>query len=1295
LHQLSRSRRSTLFMTLLAAFQVLLARYCNQTDIAVGTPVANRTRLEIEPLIGFFVNTLVLRTGLGGNPTFEQLLERVRQVCLEAYANQDVPFERLVSELQPARDLSRTPLFQVMFSFQNAQDTAHGLKGLRFKPDMAPSETSKFDLMLLIAENGQSLNGSWEYSSDLFDASTIDRLHQHFMLLLEDACDSPQRPIGDLRLMPEDEERRLLVTCNETHRSWPHPEVPVHDLAAQQAARTPEALAAMFHGAQLTYGDLDRTAGRLAAHLRKLGVGPDVRVGIFLERSLDLPIAVLATLKAGGACVPLDPAYPKERLATMLNSINAPVVLTQHRKLEALPPTTATVLCMDEWDWPAATCEPVSTHPDQAVYVIFTSGSTGGPKGVAMTHRGLANLLRWQLQEFREAPAARTLQFASLSFDVSFQEIFATLCSGGTLVIVSEEERRDPERLAAVLDNESVDRLFLPFVALNQLVEAAQALGCYPKRFSDIYTAGEQLRITPAMIEFARRTGCRLHNQYGPSETHVVTSYTLGGTGEDWPNLPPIGRAVANTATYILDRNLHPTPIGVSGELLLGGICLARGYESAPDATALKFIPDPFSPAPGSRMYKTGDLARYLADGNIEFLGRIDQQTKIQGYRIEPGEIESALELHPGVREAVVIARDQCGHNSLASYIVAARNPAPEAAELRRMLKQKLPEYMIPSSFNFVDVLPLTPSGKVDRRKLLEMEDVSSDADRSITPPRNQIQELLAGIWAEVLSINQVGVHDNFFDLGGHSLLATQLVSRIRSELNTLAPVRALFEAPTVAALANWILNAQSGQEGMGGALTRAARNDAMPVSHAQERLWFLNRLASNSAYNLPTGMRLNGRLNIPALARAIDELVRRHEALRTTFPERGGLPIQEIHSAATVPFPIIDLTGLPQDHRERAAGELASREFRGAFDLGRGPLIRVHLLQLDSDRHVFLLNMHHIVADGWSMGVIVRELGALYGAFSQRLPSPLPELTLQYTDFAVWQRKWLESGALEAQIQYWKTQLSGVRDLLLPADRPRRAFPTGRGKSKVIRLSRELSDSLQSLSRSTGVTLFMTLMGAFQALLHCYTGQDDIAVGTDVANRNRLEVEDLIGFFINQLVLRTDLSGDPSFRDVLRRVRRVALEAYANQDVPFSKLVEELNPKRTPGTQPLFQAKLVLQNAPVRRMELPGVELQLMEQESGGARFDLMLSLMSGPQGLHGILEYSTDLFQPSTIDAFAASFEMLLEKVTEDPGLPLPVLREMVTARRKEYKEQLKSARGKKLLQPRRRQAAIASVQ
>ncbi|HKV06686.1 MAG TPA: amino acid adenylation domain-containing protein [Thermoanaerobaculia bacterium] len=1226
LKALGRPRGATLFMVILAALEALLAHLSGQEDVSVGTPIASRDRTEIERLIGFFANTLVLRGDLSGDPAFSELLDRARRTAIDAFAHQRVPFSRVVEELKPERSLAYTPLFQVLYVLQNTPGGAAAeTPGLRFETFEASVRTAMYDWTVSISEGGWGLSVALEYRTDLWDASTIRRLLGNFETLLRAIVEDPERRLSDLPLLTTPERHALRAEWNDTATAGAG--ASLAEALAAAAERHAEKTALVFEGQALTYREAEARARELAERLRDLGVGPGSRVALSAGRSPEAVIGLLAILKAGAAYLPLDPAYPEDRRAFMREDSGATVLLTE---------TTCTSVSPS-----------VPPSLDVLAYLIYTSGSTGRPKGVAMTCRALENLLAWQQREALPGPA-RTLQFASLSFDVSFQEIASTWLTGGTLVLVSEETRRDPFALLALLDRERVERLFLPFVALRQLAEAAETAGG-GESLCDVITAGEQLQVTPAVRAWFARTGARLHNQYGPSESHVVTALTLDGDPELWPALPPIGRPIANVAVHLLGPALEPVPVGVPGELCIGGVALARGYLDRPDLTAERFIPDPFGGA-GERLYRTGDLARWRTDGAIEYLGRRDGQVKIRGVRVEPGEVETALDAHPGVRGTVAVPLPEPaspGALRLVAFYVPAPAAEPSPAELRDFLAARLPAAIVPSLFVPLEAFPTTPSGKVDRRALAVPEG-SAAPSPGYVPPRTSTEERLAGIWAALLGAARVGARDNFFELGGHSLLATQLVSRVREAFGVEIPQRALFEAPTVEELARHVEAA--GREEAPPVAPVPRDGGPLPLSFAQERLWFLDQLEpGNPTFNMAASFPLAGDVAPGVLARALSEVARRHEVLRTTFGSEEGRPFQRIASPRPVPLTVVDLGGLAEE-----AERLEIEESLRPFDLARGPLLRALLLCRGERDWVLLLTLHHTVSDGWSMGLLRRELETLYAAFSAGRPSPLPELPVQYADYAVWQRRWLTGRVLAKQIAYWRSRLAGAPGLDLPTDRPRPALQTFRGETLLHPFPVDLSARLAALARAHGATLFMVLLAGLQALLARLAGQDDVTVGSPVAGRVRTEIEGLLGCFLNNLALRTGLAGNPSFRELLGRARATALEAYEHQDVPFEKLLEEIRPERDLSRTPVFQVFLNMLN-------LPG--------EEGGeiaevhAKFDLTVYAAETAGGLRLSLVYNADLFDRERIAGMAAQLEALLAQAVEDPQARIASL-SLVTA-------------------------------
>ncbi|HYG64762.1 MAG TPA: amino acid adenylation domain-containing protein, partial [Thermoanaerobaculia bacterium] len=1287
---LGRRAGATPFMAALAVFQGLLRRITGQRDVSVGTPVSGRHHVELEALIGFFLNTLVIRVDLPGDPVFAGLLERVRDLCLEAYAHQDLPFERLVDELQPRRSLSHSPLFQVLFVLQHeAPVSAAGEPG--WSPWISEPAVAKFDLTLSLAVGERGIQGSLEYNTDLFDVSTAARLVAQLERLAGAAADASGRPLSVLPILSAAESQQLLLEWNDA--GGPLAADPaLQRLVEEQARRTPDAVAVTLGEAALSYAGLDHRAGRLARHLRALGVGPDARVGLAVERSLEMAVGLLAIFKAGGAYVPLDPAYPRERLGLMLEDAGVEVLVTQAGLLESSDEATLRVFRLDA-DWEAVPAEPL--EPDNAgaaltgeelAYVIFTSGSTGRPKAVALSHRALRNLIDWHLATL--VGGARTLQFASLSFDASFHEMFACWGSGGTLHLVSEEVRRNVPALAALLLEAGIEKAILPVVVLHQLAEELGRRDGLPPLL-EVTTTGEQLQTTAAMAELFRRLpGCAFHNHYGPSESHVATAYTLSPGPAAWGTHPSIGLPIWNSSVHLLGRDHESVPIGVPGDLYIGGVCLARGYLGRPDLTADRFVPDPFAGEPGARLYRTGDKVRRLPDGNLDFLGRFDHQVKVRGFRVELEEVESVLGRHPGVRQTVVLARGEGAvDKSLVAYVVpepTVSGSAAGAVEWRAFLRERLPDYMVPGHFVVLEALPLNANGKVDRAALPAPAADRPDLVSPFVAPRNPSEELVAAVWADLLGIERIGVHDDFFALGGHSLMATRVVSRLRDAFHVELPLRGLFEEPTVAGLARRLDEAVRAGAGLAAPpIVPVPRGDGeieLPLSFAQQRLWFIEQLEPGSShYNVASPLRLRGLLRVEALAGALTGIVRRHQVLRTSFPHTGGRPVQAVAAEWRTGLPVLDLSSLPEEVRQREASHLAGEEARRPFDLAAGPLLRTSLVRLGPAEHVLLLCVHHIVWDGWSEGIFVRELAALYGTLAAGRPGTLPELPVQYADFACWQRRWMSGEVLERQLAYWRQRLAGApAHLDLPADRQRPAAPAFRGGALPFALPEPASAAVAALGRRHGATLFMTLAAAVDALLHRWTGAEDVVIGTPVAGRDRLEVEGLIGFFVNSLVLRTDLSGDPKFPLLIERARDGALGAYAHQDLPFERLVEELAPDRSRPHSPLFQVLLALQNAPAAALDLPGIELEPLELERRSTRFDLTLSLSEGREGISGTLVYSADLFDAATAERMLGHLGVLLEGIAEEPARRLSELPVLTAAERRQLLEEWNQGRG-----------------
>ncbi|HYN21335.1 MAG TPA: amino acid adenylation domain-containing protein, partial [Thermoanaerobaculia bacterium] len=1264
---------ATLFMALLAVFSTLLSRASGQDDLAVGTPVANRDRPEIEGLIGMFVNTLAVRAELSGDPTFPELLERVRRRMPDLYANQDIPFERVVDELGLPRSLSHAPLVQVALVLRSYAPVQRApLAGIAFESLAVEAAGAQFDLTLVVTGGEGDLRCHLEYDRDLFDPAAAQRLAQHFNELVQGVASDPGRRLSELPLLSQAERHQLLEWTEGAAYAR---ELCLHELFAARAAEAPDSIAVKLGDERLTYRELDEASNRLARHLRRQGVGPDIPVGLCVQRSLAMVVGILGILKAGGAYVPLDPDYPKERLAFLLQDAlggnDVPVLLTQSDLEDRLPPQARLrrILLDDPEAFAGESPAPLRglAQPESLAYVIYTSGSTGRPKGVLISHANVVRLFSATQAWFRFGPGDVWTLFHSSAFDFSVWEIWGALLFGGRLVVVPWWVSRSPDELLDLLQCERVTVLNQTPSAFRQLVRAEGDLALRLVIFG-----GEALDLS-ALEPWWERYGegePRLVNMYGITETTVHVTYRPVFRDDlRHRHRSPIGRAIPDLQLHLLDSRLRPVPVGAPGEIHVGGAGLARGYQGRPDLTAERFIPDASAGRrgdPGARLYRTGDLGRWLPDGQLEYLGRIDLQVKIRGFRIELGEIEGMLSEHPDVRQAVAFAIRTAGETALVACVVP-REGTCDPAELKRWSRTHLPEHMVPAFILSRPELPLLPSGKVDRGALSQLDPASGpESNRTFTAPRGPLEELLADCFAEVLGRGRVSAEESFFDLGGHSLLAVQVVSRLRNFLGIEVPLRVLFEAPTVRGLA--LAVALNGTEGVAAPpILPVPRTRELPLSFAQERLWFLDQLVpGSSAYNLPLALGLRGALDRAAFAASLAALVERHEALRTTFADHAGRPVQEIAAPRPFGLPFVDLVGLAPASRDGESLRLVTEEASRPFDLARGPVFRTALLRLEEKRFLALLTLHHITADGWSLGILVRELGMLYPAFLQGRRPALPDLPVQYADFATWQRTFLSGGALARELGWWRERLAGAPAVLeLPLDRPRPPVQSFHGGRVPAGLPEELSRTLANCGRKLGATPFMVLLAAFHGLLgRISSGQEDVVTGTAVANRNRVETEPVVGFFVNTLALRGDLSGNPPFSELVARARSASLEAHGHQDLPFERLVEEIQPERSLAHAPVVQVMLGLQNAPVGPLDLPGLTLEAVQAGPGGSvKFDLSLHVATGAGRMAGTWEYNSDLFDAVTVKRMAGHFETLLAAALAHPDLrlsELPVLAE-----------------------------------
>ncbi|HEU0076497.1 MAG TPA: amino acid adenylation domain-containing protein, partial [Longimicrobiaceae bacterium] len=1255
------TRGATLFGVLLAAFRVFLHRLAGQRDLVIGTTVSGQAWDDEGAAVGHFVDLLPLRSRYEGDASFSAFLAGSSVEMMEAIEHRGIPLREVMEELDLARELRGVPLVTVVFNQRRASAARFRFGDAEAERVRVEKTGASFDLIVAAVEAQGETRLEWEYSTDLLDRSTIHRWMRHFETLLEGVAADPEAEVADLPLLGEAERRQVLVEWNDTAGTDPGDEG-LHTPFERRAASHPDAVALVGAGERLTYAELNDRADVLARALRAAGVGPEGVVAICAERSVQMVVGILAVLKAGGAYLPLDPAHPADRLGFMLRDARARALLTQGRLLDGLPEFAGPTLLLDG-EIPAgdgAEAPAGGAGGASLAYVIYTSGSTGEPKGVMIPHRGIRNRVLWVHETYPLVPEDAVLFKTPYTFDASVWELFLPLWSGARVVVAEPDAHRDPARMVEAIVADGVTVLQLVPSMLQALLAHRGVEACTSLRL--LFCGGEAFPVETARSA-AERLRTRVVNLYGPTEASIdVTSSPFEGH-EEGP-LVPIGRPITNTRIYLLDDRLAPVPVGVPGELYAHGPGLARGYLARPGLTAEKFLPDPFGPVPGGRMYRTGDLARRRPDGTIDFLGRADRQVKVRGVRIELGEIESVLARHPAVEAAVVVSRqDGPGDASLAAYFIPAADGEWTPAGLQAHLRGRLPEHMVPSAFVALEEFPRTSSGKLDTKRLPAPVRGGAGEDDGFAsgqvPPRSPVEEMVHEIWAEVLRTDPIGVHQSFFELGGHSLSALQLIARMQAVFAAEVPLRTLFETPTIAGLAAFVERARGdGTALQAPPLVPLPRDGSpLPLSFAQQRLWILNQMEPESdAYNLFNLVPLPAGVDAEALEGALTEIVRRHEVLRTTFPAGEGIGEQRIHAPGPVRVAVADFSGHPEGERVAAARGFVGAEVAVPFDLEAGPLLRATLIRTGESEATLLLVMHHIVSDAWSMGVVQEELAALYEARPGGEPSPLPELPVQYADYARWERSWLQGDVLETQLAYWRERLEGAPQVIsLPTDRRRPPVHSYRGGSQALRLPGELTDALRRLCQRESVTVFMAMLAAFKVLLQKYGAGDDVVVGTHVAGRSRVEVERLIGFFVNALVLRTDLSGDPSFAAAVGRVRDTALGAFAHQHLPFERVVEELQPQRDLGVTPLYQVSVEMQRlGPVQEARAA----RSLTSEVRTVKFDLEAMVAERPEEVLLVVAYSGDLFDGASIGRMLRHFEALLRGALADPAAPLSAL-------------------------------------
>ncbi|WP_427156903.1 amino acid adenylation domain-containing protein [Aliinostoc sp. HNIBRCY26] len=1270
---LSNNSYLSTYLILLSAFTVLMQKYTGNTDNIIGSPAYRFTEIDSN-----LTQVLPLRINVDKNQTFKDLLLQVKATTINAYCHQNYPIDELTQLLNLPNQQNRYPFCDIVVLLENIHQQNNLI-------DISNDVTLSFKLIdnLLLCRI--------DYNEHLFREDAIKWLLKSYLNVLECVVSNYHTKITDISFLSIEEQHQLVEKFNYKTKQYPITQT-IDQLFAQQAQATPNRIAVEDANSHLTYQQLNAKANQLAKLLQHIGIKKGEIVGILKERDINFLIGILAIYKAGGAYLPIDSQYPPDRIKYMVSNSAVNIILTDSSCLDIFTELVGnnlhlkSLVCLDNAEntinstaltdiniYNQLHFQHLSTEDfitsntgTDAAYMLYTSGSTGLPKGAIVRHDGAINHIYAQFDELELTADFAFLQSAPSSTDISVWQFLAPLLIGGKTVIVDIESGFIPEKLFKVLQEKSITVVELVPAVFGGLIDYIYQLPEEQRQLPDLnwmMVVGEPVSVKRVNQWLSLYPSISIADAYGPTEAaDDITQFIIDQPLAQNQRTVSIGQPLTNLNIYILDREMRLVPIGFPGEICVSGIGVGDGYWQNPEKTKSSFIPNPFPSSTKKLpegnpdlMYKTGDLGRWLPDGNIEFLGRIDNQVKIRGFRVELEEIEAMLRQHSSVRETVVIVREDNGDKRLVAYVVPqAESSADLVSELRQILKQRLPQHMMPSALMLLDDLPLAPSGKIDRRALPAPEFTQLQSENTFVAASTPIQEILTGIWAEVLSLEKVGIHDNFFELGGHSLLATRVISKVRQAFEVELPLRRLFEQPTIAGLATVIDRIIKAGIGLDAPpIERVSRDGELILSFAQQRLWFLTQLQPNSPFNnLCAAFRLQGELNVQALQQSFHEIVRRHEVLRTNFQTVAGKPVQIIASETNFSLPIIDLSNLAADLQAVQIEQLTQTEAQQPFNLQTDLMLRVKLLRLGEQEYLLLLTVHHIASDGWSIGVFVQELSTLYQAFcSGKIPN-LSALPIQYADFAAWQRRWLLGDVLASQLAYWRQHLEGAPALLeLPTDYTRPAVQTFRGAYCNFEISAEQTAALKSFSQEQGCTLFMTLLAAFKTLLYRYTGNEDIVVGSPIANRNRAEIEGLIGFFVNTLVLRSQFAGNLTFEELLGRVREVALGAYSHQDLPFDLLVEELQPQRSLSYAPLFQVMFVLQNAPMSEIELSGLNLSLLENDNGTAKFDLTLFMEETAAGIVGTFEYSTDLFEADTIQRMAQHLQILLAGIVSDP--------------------------------------------
>ncbi|QOQ56761.1 non-ribosomal peptide synthase/polyketide synthase [Bacillus amyloliquefaciens] len=1232
LKQLASQTESTLYMVLLASYTLLLSKYSGQEDIIVGSPIAGRPHADLEPIIGMFVNTLAMRNYPEKRKTFTQYLSEVKENALKAYEHQDYPFEALIDQLNITRDLSRNPLFDTMFVLQNTEQEQLEIKDVSFKPYPNEHTMAKFDLTLTAVEEESGIHFTMEYLTSLFKPETIERMTGHFVQLIDSIIKQPEAELARLNMMTRKENSEIQKLFNDTADK----RIPttVHQLFEQQAELNPDHEAVLFGNQALTYRQLNERSNQLARVLQDKGAGTDQVVAVLTDRSANMMIGILAILKAGAAFLPIDPELPDERRAFMLKDSAAGVLLTGAG--HTIPPLfEGETLLLDDpllYQGGADNLN-LSYSENDVMYIIYTSGTTGKPKGVQLEHKTMTNLLAYE-EDHTQLCFDRVLQFAAMSFDVCYQEIFSALSSGGTLCIISNEAKRDIRQLNDFVKMHRIQTAFLPTAFLKLLASEKHYFEPFAECLDHIIAAGEQLIVTRMLRDMLVRHHVTLHNHYGPSETHVVTMYTVDPDADQ--ELQPIGKPISNTEVFILNESGTLQPVGIVGELCISGVSLARGYHNREPLTLEAFVPHPYDK--NQRMYKTGDLARYLPDGNIEYAGRMDHQVKIRGYRIELGEVEAALLSLEPVQEAVVLARENAdGQSDLYAYFTMEQSLP--ISQLKEKLADQIPGYMIPSYFIQLEKLPLTSNGKVNRRAL-PMPEAGLQTGIDYVAPRTSMEEQLVCIWQDVLKVKEIGVKDNFFDLGGHSLRGMTLIAKIHKQFSKNISLREVFQCPTVEEMAKAIAEAEADRPDY---IPAAEEKDVYPVSSVQKMVYLSTQIEGGElSYNMPGILTLEGKIDMNRLQTAFQRLIQRHESLRTGFEMIRGELMQVIKPE--INFSI---------ERDKAASDEVEELFRAfvrPFDLSRAPLLRAGLIELEQDRHIFMFDMHHIITDGASMNIFVEELIQLYDG------KELAPLRIQYKDFTEWKHQKEQRERIKRQEEYWLSEFEEeLPTFELPKDFARPPVRSFEGKRHNFTLDKTVIEGIKQLEELTGTTAYMILFSAYSILLAKYSGQDDIVVGTPIAGRTHEDLQHIIGMFVNTLAIRTAPMAEKTFLDYITETKETMLKAYEHQEYPFEELVEKLGVKRDLSRNPLFDTMFVLQNTEQTDIEVDSLAVRPYEQTNTAAKFDLQLTFVMEQDEIQGSFDYCTKLFKKNTIAVLAKDYIMILSAILRNPSIPL----------------------------------------